>query len=96
MKHIILTSLIVLSVLMPAPASAQTTQFTHQGTLAVADGDYEFEFRLFDKPTSGTQQGSAFQRLSPNTVHVSANSFTVPIFFDTAAFTGGELYLETS
>ena len=94
----IFVSLLIILVLSGIPTSAQTTQFTHQGALIIADGDYEFEFRLFDTPTvgAGAQQGATLQKLFPNTVHVSNNAFTVSLDFGDSVFTGAELYLETS
>jgi Chaperone of endosialidase len=94
----IFVSLLIILALSGIPTSAQTTQFTHQGALTIADGDYEFEFRLFDTPTvgGGAQQGATLQKLFPNTVHVTNNAFTVSLDFGDAVFKGDELYLETS
>ncbi|HKQ75809.1 MAG TPA: tail fiber domain-containing protein [Blastocatellia bacterium] len=97
-RKAILVGLLIILVLSVIPTSAQTTQFTHQGALIIADGDYEFEFRLFDSPTAGAgaQQGATLQKLFPNAVHVTNNAFTVSLDFGDAVFTGAELYLETS
>jgi len=48
--------------LSPFAALGQTTAFTYQGRLTdssmAANGSYDFQFALFDAPTSGTQQGT--------------------------------------
>lgn len=74
---------------MAREAAAQTTEFAYQGFLKdganAANGNYDFEFRLFDSPTGGTQIGITLQRLS---VPVVQGSFTVSLDFGSAAFTG--------
>lgn len=55
----------VLFVLNTIPALAQTTKFTLQGKLAVVDGQYEFEFTLFDAQTGGNQLGNTYLQVSP-------------------------------
>ena len=70
-------------------AAAQTTEFAYQGFLkdgaAAANGNYDFEFRLFDQPTGGVQIGITLQRLS---IPVVQGSFTVFLDFGSAAFNG--------
>lgn len=57
-----LTLLLSLILLAPGICLAQTTAFTYQGKLgsggAAANGDYQFEFKLFDSDLAGTQVGS--------------------------------------
>jgi hypothetical protein len=76
------------------PAHAQATAFTYQGRLASgavpADGSYDFEFRLFDALTGGSQQGGA-QALAG--VVVSGGLFTVSLDFG-AAFDGAPRFLQ--
>jgi len=66
-------------------AQAQTTAFTYQGKLtdasAAANGNYDFEFRLYD--SGGTQQGATLTRLN---VAVTNGIFTVSLDFGLAAF----------
>lgn len=64
------------------PASAQTTTFTYQGKLAnngaPVTGNYDFEFRLFDLQSGGTQQGST---LTLTNVSVANGIFAVQLDF---------------
>ena len=77
---------------------AQTNGFTYQGKLgdagAPANGSYDFQFKLFDQRTGGTQQGSTLTLSSPP-VTVTNGGFTVQLDFG-ANFPGGDRYLETS
>lgn len=77
--------------------SAQTTAFTYQGSLkdgsSPANGNYDFEFKLFDQATGGTQQGSGQQNFN---VVVGAGFFTVTLDFGLAALPGANRYLEIS
>src|SRR5262249_41641348 len=82
-------------------ASAQTTQFTYQGNLrslgGPANGNHDFQFRLFDTSTVGTgnQQGPTVNR--PN-VSVNAGSLSVLLDFGLCAscFNGADRFLEIS
>ncbi len=80
-----------------ARASAEPlgTAFTYQGFLKVdgspQTGSYDFEFRLFDAATSGSQVGST---LSRNAVDVRAGVFTATLDFGGAAFAGEKRWLE--
>ncbi len=71
-------------------ANAQTTAFTYQGRLtdssATANGNYDFEFALFDQAANGTQQG-ATQSISGATV--INGIFTVQLNFGAAPFAAG-------
>src|SRR5688500_16327494 len=69
--------------------AAQTTEFTYQGCLKdganPANGNYDFEFRLFDQVSGGVQIGTTLQRLN---VPVVQGNFTVSLNFGAAAFNG--------
>ena len=77
------------------PVLAQSTAFTYQGRLTdnnqPANGIYDFEFKLFDAVTGGTQDGTARQVLS---VEVTNGVFTVLVDFGAGAFPGADRYLE--
>ncbi len=70
------------------------TGFTYQGRLtedgALANGTYDFEFKLYDDPTGGAQVGSTVTR---EDVSVSGGLFTVQLDFGNV-FDGTALYLE--
>jgi hypothetical protein len=74
--------------------AALGTAFTYQGTLTdggnPADGDYDFQFALYDAQTGGTQVGSA---VTKNDVAVSEGTFTVKLNFG-GVFDGAALWLE--
>src|SRR5215813_10512644 len=73
---------------------SQTTEFAFQGNLkdgsSVANGNYDFEFVLFDSLTAGTQQGSTLTR---SAVAVSSGSFSVKLDFG-SQFSGANRFLE--
>lgn len=73
--------------------NAQTTEFTYQGRLAdggqTANGNYDFEFRLFDAETGGTEIATQ-QRL---VVSVTAGIFSVKLDFG-GNFNGQARFLE--
>jgi len=75
--------------------SAQTTAFTYQGSLQSsglpATGNYDFEFRLYDTLTAGTQQSSANLR---SNVAVLNGIFTVSLDFGYGAFPGADRFLD--
>jgi Chaperone of endosialidase len=77
-----------------ANISAQTTAFTYQGSLkdgaSPANGNYDFEFALFDAVSGGSQQGSTVTR---NTVPVSNGIFSVSLDFG-SQFPGANRFLE--
>jgi hypothetical protein len=76
---------------------AQTTAFTYQGNLvsggSPASGNYDFEFKLFDLVSAGTQQGSTLQRLN---VAVVNGSFTVLLDFGAGVFQGSDRFLDVA
>lgn len=84
-------------VLCAALAEAQTLQFTYQGSLndgaSSANGAYDFQFKLFDALTGGTQTAL------PNTfsgVNVANGLFKVTLDFGTTTFSGANRWLEIS
>jgi hypothetical protein len=95
-RKTILKLLFVILVWNAVSAAAQTTMFTHRGNLGfAANGNYDFELKLFDTEAIGTgaQQGLALQRLN---VTVTNGEFMLTgIDFGAAAFTGDQLFLET-
>jgi hypothetical protein len=74
--------------------TAQTTEFTYQGTLqnssAPATGSFDFEFQLWDSLIGGTQLGATLTR---SAVAVSAGAFSVKLDFG-ANFPGANRFLE--
>jgi len=78
-------------------AAAQTTAFSYQGKLtdsgALANANYDLQFKLFDTVTPGTgiQQGTT-QVVNP--VQASAGIFTVTLDFGLVVFNGADRYLE--
>jgi len=81
--------------LMSPSALAQTTAFTYQGKLQdsgnPANGNYDFQFTLFDAVTLGNQQGSPLQRLN---VSVANGIFTVQLDFTATVFAGADRFME--
>ncbi|HXI94071.1 MAG TPA: hypothetical protein VNO24_29200, partial [Blastocatellia bacterium] len=79
-----------------APTLGQTTAFTYQGKLTdganPANGNYDFEFKLFDGVSGGIQQGSTVQLLN---VAVTSGIFTVQLDFGNP-FTGDRRFLDIS
>ena len=92
------------------PAFAQTPTFTYQGKLqqsgAPANGSYDFQFKVFDAVTGGTQQPEAGGACTgPKTVEipgvqVTNGTFSVQLNFEMAGcrdvFSGADRYLEIS
>ena len=76
--------------------SAQTTDFTYQGRLLdsslAANGNYDFQFKLYDALSSGNLLD---QRSRPN-VAVSTGIFTVRLDFPGSEFDGTDRFLEIS
>lgn len=81
------------------PALAQPvplgTAFTYQGRLtdggSPADGIYDFELKLFDAASGGSQVGSTIVR---NDVAVSSGLFVIALDFGSGVFTGDARWLE--
>src|SRR2546423_537930 len=80
--------------LLTVGTCAQTTVFSYQGSLKdgpnPANGNYDFEFALFDALSGGTQLGSTLTRSS---VAVSAGVFSVSLDFG-SQFPGANRFLE--
>lgn len=78
-----------------AQAAALGTAFTYQGRLtdndAPAGGTYDFEFKLYDALSDGTQVGST---VTQESVAVTEGVFTVQLDFGASAFGGDARYLE--
>ncbi len=89
--------LLVLALFLSGAAQAQTTAFTYQGKLTdnsnPANGQYDFQFKLFDTSTvgTGTQLGST---ATVPTVQVTAGIFAVQLDFGVSVFPGAARYLE--
>jgi hypothetical protein len=97
MKRPISLIVIILSVLIfSLSASSQTTEFNYQGSLkdnaSQANGSYDFEFRLYDSPTGGSQIGNILTRTG---VTVTNGIFGVTLDFG-PIFPGADRYLEIS
>jgi hypothetical protein len=92
-----LVSAAVLLLFIAAVANAQTAAFSYQGKLTdsgnPANGQFDFQFKLFDTVTvgTGTQQGVILVR---NPVAVSAGIFTVTLDFGANVFIGADRFLE--
>ncbi|MBK8466110.1 MAG: tail fiber domain-containing protein [Chloracidobacterium sp.] len=91
-----LTTLSLIIILAAALTSfSQTTEFTYQGSLKdgaiAANGNYDFEFKLFDLVSGGTQQGSTLQRLN---VAVANGIFAVSLDFGAGTLPGADRYLD--
>ncbi len=75
-------------------AEPMGTAFTYQGRLIdandAADGEYDFEFKLYDDPCTGTQQGST---IYASEVYVIDGYFTVGLDFG-GVFDGNDCWLE--
>jgi hypothetical protein len=76
-------------------AMAQSTAFTYQGRVTdntlYPDGAYDFEFRLFNALTGGTQDIAPIQRLN---VEVTGGAFTASLDFGAGSFPGADRFLE--
>jgi hypothetical protein len=87
---------LVLSILLGTTVTlGQTTSFTYQGHLTdggiATNGNYDFQFVLWDSSTNGTQIGST-QSLSA--IAVSNGVFSVSLDFGANAFPGANRFLE--
>jgi Chaperone of endosialidase len=89
-------SLLLILIVPCVPISlAQGTAFSYQGKLTeggiAANGQYDFQFKLFDAVSGGTQQGAS---VTQPTVQVSGGVFTVQLDFGAPVFDGSARYLE--
>jgi len=101
-SHIIFSVIVPVLCLMFFPfkdavAAPMGTEFTYQGRLIdanePADGFYDFQFRLFDDPNAGSQQGNT---IDINDLDVIDGYFTVELDFGTDAFNGDARWLQIS
>ena len=76
---------------------AQTTVFAYQGKLdfdgVPANGQFDFQFKLFDSLSAGAQQGATAEQLS---VEVSNGDYKVNLDFGAAVFNGADRFIEVS
>ncbi|MHC4640899.1 MAG: hypothetical protein ACYS32_04585 [Planctomycetota bacterium] len=76
-------------------AAPISTAFTYQGRLmdsnSVADGLYDFQFRLFDDPCTGNQQDGTIEA---DDLDVIDGYFTVVLDFGGSVFDGNSLWIE--
>ncbi len=90
-----LAILVILGLL--TPINAQTTEFSYQGVLKTsgipANGVYDFEFKLFDALSGGTQQGATIQMFN---VVVSNGVYAVSLDLGSGVFTGEDRFLDIS
>jgi hypothetical protein len=96
-KNTIVNLVLLLSLLsFGATAFAQTTSFTYQGKLSdgatAANGTYQFQFRLYDTASGGSQIGQTLDL--PATV--TNGIFAVNLDFGAASFDGAARFLEIS
>ena len=91
----VLKAIVTIVFFAPLPLLAQGTAFTYQGRLATngqpANGNYDFQFRLYDAATNGNQVPTI--PLSPN-IAVSNGLFTTGMDFGATAFNGTVYWLE--
>src|SRR5262245_35471778 len=96
-KLIAVVSLSLMLIAGAPAAVAQATVFTYQGKLSdagsPANGNYDFQFKLFDTSTvgTGTQQGSM---VAVTNVTVANGIFTVTLDFGAAPLPGADRFLE--
>ncbi|MBK8466628.1 MAG: hypothetical protein IPL32_12430 [Chloracidobacterium sp.] len=85
---------ILLCVFIATGISAQTTAFSYQGSLkdgaSAANGNYDFQFALYDAVSGGNQLGSTLTR---NSVAVATGIFSVSLDFG-SQFPGANRFLE--
>ncbi len=98
MKTKMLTTLLVLLLALvvgQGQAAPMGTEFTYQGRLIdandAADGEYDFQFKLYDNPSAGTQQGST---ICLGEVDVIDGYFTVGLDFGSGVFDGDARWLQ--
>ncbi len=93
-KVLVLLFLAVVVVCSARVSCAQTTEFTYQGNLRdggnAANGNYDFEFALFDMLSAGSQTGATIPK---NNVSVTNGGFSVKLDFG-PVFPGANRFLE--
>jgi hypothetical protein len=96
-RNLLLVSILTLVTLFQfsGTASAQTTAFNFQGRLNAganpANGNFDFEFKLFDSVAGGSQIGGTVTRPS---VAVINGIFSTQLDFGAAAFSGEARFVE--
>jgi hypothetical protein len=94
-----LSIVVVIIAAFAASVFSQTSEFTYQGSLkdgaAPANGNYDFEFRLYDALSGGSQIGPLVTRAN---VVVSDGLFSVKLDFSGAIspFPGADRFLQVS
>ncbi len=93
-QKINITALFLILAMAAIPVLAQSTAFSYQGALSdgsqPANGNYNFEFRLYDSLSGGTQVGSS---VIANGVTVTDGSFSVTLDFG-SQFPGADRWIE--
>ena len=96
LKYVVVLSLILLGT---STVPAQSSSFTYQGRLqdggTNANGNYDFQFTLWDALSAGTQQPSSPVTLTLTNIAVTGGTFTVQLDFGASAFPGAARFLET-
>jgi hypothetical protein len=91
----ILVALVAISLSHLASAEPLGTAFTYQGELKqlaqIANGDFDFQFELYDVPNGGVSVVSPVQL---EDVAVNEGVFTVELDFGSEVFDGEQLWLE--
>ena len=86
---------LMVSLAMVGKAEPMGTAWTYQGrlmdTTEPADGLYDFQFKLFNDPCTGTQQGSTIEI---NDLDVIDGYFTAELDFGSSVFNGDARWLE--
>ena len=81
--------------LVYAPQAPLGYAFTYQGYLAdgasAANGIYDFQFRLYDALSAGSQVGS---QVAVDNLNISHGYFTAALDFGSSPYTGQKLWLE--
>jgi trimeric autotransporter adhesin len=88
---------VILALALAGNVLAQSSAFNYQGRLAdagtAATGTFQFQFKLFDAVSGGSQIGST---LTDVPVTVANGVFSVSLDFGSAAFTGGDRFLDVA
>src|ERR1051325_5448868 len=93
----ILCAFLVITSMAAQSVMAQTTTFTYPGKLdfdgVPANGQFDFQFKLFDAASGGNQQGATLEQLN---LAVSNGDYKVNLDFGSAVFSGADRFLEVS
>ena len=94
-RILLMSSVLVLLILQVQFVYSQTTEFTYQGSLNVSNapgnGNFDFEFLLFDAVSGGAQLGST---VALNNVVVANGVFSVKLNFGNQFISGANRFLE--